>query len=75
MHYLILEVHAPSVESPWTQWTSPMDIVWLKYWNKRVDNVEDDWTGQCPLSPWTLSTQFLSFPHTMDNKKPMFWVL
>ena len=32
----------PSVESPWTQWTSSMDIVWLEY---------------CNEGPWILSTQ------------------
>ena len=32
----------PSVESPWTEWTLSMDIVWLEYRNK---------------GPWTMSTE------------------
>ena len=33
-----------------------MDIVQLEYWNQ--------WTGQCPLSPWKLSTESMD---SVDN--------
>ena len=49
----------PSVESPWTQWT-------LSGWSigTRVH-------GQCPLSPWTMSTQSMDSVHSVHGQCPL----
>ena len=39
-----------------------MDIVWLKYWN--------EWTGQCPASPWKLSMDSVDIVHGLIRKFP-----
>ena len=47
-----------SVESPWTQWT-------LSGWSigTRVH-------GQCPLSPWTMSTESMDNVHCVHGHCP-----
>ena len=62
----IIQLIYPSVECQWSQWTFSMDIVQLEYWN--------DLTGQCPLSPWKLSTVSMDITHGLRGHCPVsFW--
>ena len=73
----------PSVESPWTQWTLSIDIVWLEYWNESPWTMSTEsmdivhWVhGQHPLSPWTLSTQSMDNVHSVHGQCPLrLWTI
>ena len=49
----------PSVDSPWTQWT-------LSGWS-----IGTKVHGQCPLSPWTLSTESMDNIHWVHGHCPL----
>ena len=58
----IIQLIYLSVERLWSQWTFSMDIVQLEYWN--------DLTGQCPLSPWKVSTVSMDIAHGLSGHCP-----